>query len=106
MQTSLTKRKAFRWLMFAALVVSLGAVLNASSCNSGGEFEQTLGGKIDARSNIERTTAGHKYVADMSKRLYWPNKPQYVKKIPEGSRGWILNDENLAKYKGYKPGSQ
>ena len=104
MQINWARSKAIRWLMLLALVVSIGAVLNASSCNSGGEFQKTLGGKIDAESNIERTTADHKYIADRDKKLYWPNQRKYWGRIPKGSRVWILNDERLAGYREFKPG--
>ena len=103
MRNSKAKLYAIRLLMLAALVIMLGAVLNASSCR-GGEFHQTLGSKLDADANIARTTSGHKYVADRDTKLYWPNKPKYLNKIPKGSRVWILNDTSLTKYKSFKPG--
>lgn len=93
-----------RWLLVAGLATILGTAVNASSCSGGGEFKRTLGSKLDVETAIERTTAEYKYVADRDKRLYWPNKRKYWDNIPKGSRAWILNDENLAKYKGFKPG--
>ena len=93
----------FKWIAMLLLVSALGFAATASACNqqdgSVAEWGERVGkdvGKDPAKT--------YKYVADRERQLYWPNKPAYVSRIPEGRRVWIKDQATLAQFKGYKPG--
>ena len=46
----------------------------------------------------------YRYVADMHRMLYWRNTPANVRKVPKDSRVYILDDESLAQFAGYRRG--
>lgn len=67
------------------------------------QFQQ-LGSELGAKHASATRVADYRYVADMQRKLYWPNEQRYVDAIPKENRVYILDDETLQQFAGYKPG--
>ncbi len=95
---------AARWAAAVLLVFALGYIVNASSCNNGDSELRQFGESMGREAATGSAPSNHKYVGNVHKQLYWPNKKKYVDKIPKGSRVYIYDDKMLKEFKGYKPG--
>jgi hypothetical protein len=89
-------------LLAAGLAAAIWLAFQADSSQEGGQFRQ-LGESLGNRSG-RVTTSDYAFVANSRTRQYWPNQPRYVNAIPANDRVWILDQETLRDFKGYRPG--
>jgi len=82
--------------------LTVWGVQNANG-GGGGQFRQ-IGEQMESELKSGRIPQSYAYVADIKRKLYWPNDPKYASTIPEDDRVYILNAEALEKFKGYEAG--
>ena len=99
------KKQGWKWLVLIAAValVTLLVMFGGQCASGGGQYAQ-IGEQMQGELKSGRIPQSYKYIADMDTKQYWPNKPKYELRIPPNRQVWILNDEQLAKFKGYEPG--
>jgi hypothetical protein len=88
------------------LALLLGAVLwmafGYDWSNEGGQYQQLGEQLANRRGGVNQSQ--YKYVANSRTSQYWPNQQRYVDAIPSGDRVFILDDEALSEFRGYRPG--
>ncbi|MCB1216706.1 hypothetical protein KDL44_04900 [bacterium] len=85
-----------RWLATGLICLLLGGCPRGET-----GFGQNF---MDVASNSHVAIDDYRYVADSSRRLYWPNTPKYRNAIKRDNRVYILDYETLKEFHGYKPG--
>ena len=88
------------------VLVVLGWMLLSSipKVQQGGQYRE-IGVELGQRvQRTGRIPYNYKYIADYQTKLYWPNEEQYVNRIPKERRVYILDDDTLSQFKGYKRG--
>lgn len=90
-------------LVAVSLVVAWAVIAFGCVGMYGDQYRQ-FGRELGRKQQDVRLPAEYKYVADMETGRYWPRDPEYVEAIPAEHRVYILDDEALEKFKGYRPG--
>jgi hypothetical protein len=96
-------RRDFWYWLAVLLAAGLIAYMLVRTAQMDNQFEQ-LGSELVSKHASATRVADYRYVADMHSKLYWPNEPQYVQAIPKDNRVYILDDDTLKQFAGYKPG--
>ena len=108
MGTQWWRRDFWYWLavVLAAGLIAYMLIRTAQVDTQLNNQFQQLGSELGAQHAGATRVADYRYVADMQSKLYWPNEPQYVQAIPQANRVYILDDDTLKQFAGYKPGSR
>jgi hypothetical protein len=96
------RRDFVYWLLLLIVAGLLSAVfIRTGQVNN--QFQQ-LGSELgQQRANAARVSE-YKYVVDLQTKRYWPNQPQYAQAIDSKYRVYVLDEETIKQWIGYKPG--
>jgi len=100
------KPTAQQWMILIAVsLVLVWAVIALGCVGQYGAQYQQFGRELGRKQAEVRLPGGdYQYVIDLGSGQYWPFESKYIQAIPEQDRVYVLDDETLAKFKGYKPG--
>jgi hypothetical protein len=96
------QRDFWRWLVLF-IAAGLIAYMFISAGRMSNQFSQ-LGSELGAQRAEATRVAEYKYVVDLEHKLYYPNEPQYVQAIAREYRVYVVDDETIKQWVGYKPG--
>ena len=96
-------RREFWYWVILLVVAGVLAYMFIRAGQMANQFEQ-LGTELGQQRAEAARVSEYKYVVDLRTKRYWPNEPRYAQAIDREYRVYVMDDETIRQWVGYKPG--